>query len=148
MQRRAISPVIATIIIVAVTIAIAIAVAGWLMGLWGSYGTVEQLTVMPDSALSTDADGNAVLTLHVKNTGSKSAVITKVEVVGLGTAVSGGTDTTGTFTSASAVVSQGTDVSITITLDTGSNTYSPGTQYLVKVYTDSGNVYQGFVVAS
>ena len=127
MNRRAISPVIATIIIVAVTIAIAIAVAGWLMGLWGSYGAVEQLTVMPDSTLS-----GTTLTLHVKNTGTKSAVITKVEIVGLETV-------TTTFT-----VSQGTDTSATITL---TNSASSGTQYQIKVYTDSGSVYQGFVVA-
>ncbi|MCS7112866.1 MAG: hypothetical protein NZ955_02780 [Candidatus Bathyarchaeota archaeon] len=34
-RREAISPVIATLIIIAVTIAISLAVAAWLMGLWG-----------------------------------------------------------------------------------------------------------------
>ncbi|MEM2739573.1 MAG: archaellin/type IV pilin N-terminal domain-containing protein, partial [Candidatus Bathyarchaeia archaeon] len=36
-RREAISPVIATIIIIAVTIAISLAVAAWLMGLWGGF---------------------------------------------------------------------------------------------------------------
>ena len=127
MKRRGISPVIATVIIVAVAIAISIAVAGWLFGLWGSFGTTEQLTVMPDSTLS-----GTTLVLHVKNTGSKSAVITKVEVVGL--------DTVAT----TVTLAQGADSTITITLN---NAATAGTQYLIKVYTDSGGVYQGYVVA-
>jgi len=36
-RREAISPVIATIIIIAVTIAISLAVAAWLMGLWSGF---------------------------------------------------------------------------------------------------------------
>jgi FlaG/FlaF family flagellin (archaellin) len=36
-RREAISPVIATIIIIAVTIAISLAVAAWLMGLWTGF---------------------------------------------------------------------------------------------------------------
>ncbi|MEM4461540.1 MAG: archaellin/type IV pilin N-terminal domain-containing protein [Candidatus Bathyarchaeia archaeon] len=36
-ERKAISPVIATIIIIAVTIAISLAVAAWLMGLWSGF---------------------------------------------------------------------------------------------------------------
>ncbi len=138
MRRRAISPVIATIIIVAVTIAIAIAVAGWLMGLWGSYGSVEQLTIMPDSTI-TNSSGTIVLSLHVKNTGSKSATITKIEVVGIGTA----TSINGTTT---ASLPQGYDSTFPVEI-AATGTYSAGTQYLIKVYTDSGNVYQGFVVA-
>ncbi|MEB3816864.1 MAG: DUF4352 domain-containing protein [Desulfurococcales archaeon] len=128
-SRRSISPVIATVIIVAVAIAISIAVAGWLMGLWGTFGTTEQLTVMPDTSLT-----GSVLTLHIKNTGSKAAVITKVEVVGLGV---------GNVTS--VTLPQGADTTIFVGLTTNA---TAGTQYLIKVYTASGNVYQGYVVAS
>lgn len=132
MKRRGISPVIATVIIVAVAIAISIAVAGWLFGLWGSFGTTEQLTVMPDTTLTKGTDGTYTLSLHIKNTGSKSAVITKVEVVGL--------DTVAT----EVTLAQGADTTIDITLNKAA---TAGTQYLIKVYTDSGGVYQGYVVA-
>lgn len=134
MNRKGISPVIATVIIVAVAIAISIAVAGWLFGLWGSFGTTEQLTVMPDSSLS-----SSTLTLHIKNTGSKSAVVTKVEIVGIGTLAT------------QITVQQGSDITTALALSdftiTGASAPTPGTQYLIKVYTDSGGVYQGYVVA-
>ena len=133
MKRRGISPVIATVIIVAVAIAISIAVAGWLFGLWGSYGATEQLQVMPDTTLS-----GSTLTLHVKNTGSKSVVITKVEVVGLGEATPTNSSTL------SVSLSQGTDAVLPLTLNKSA---TPGAQYLIKVYTDSGGVYQGYVTA-
>lgn len=140
MKRKGISPVIATVIIVAVAIAISIAVAGWLFGLWGSFGATEQLTVMPDSTLS-----GSTLVVHIKNTGSKSAVITKIEVSGLDTVSSGDSVTVGTTaTTLPVTLTQGADSYITATLGTSA---TAGTQYLVKIYTDSGGVYQGYVVA-
>lgn len=131
-SRKGISPVIATVIIVAVAIAISIAVAGWLMGLWGTFGTTEQLTIMPDTSLKAGTS-TSTLTLHVKNTGSKAAVIIKVELVGVNA------------TSTTVTLSQGQDTVLTVPIP-GSTV--AGTQYLVKVYTASGNVYQGYVVAS
>jgi flagellin-like protein len=139
--RRGISPVIATVIIVAVAIAISIAVAGWLMGLWGTFGTTEQLTIMPDTSLTSNT-----LSLHVKNTGSKAAVIIKVQVVGLGS-VTSFTYSSGnqSITTTAVTLPQGADMTITVALG---DSAVAGTQYLVKVYTSSGNVYQGYVVAS
>lgn len=126
-MRRAISPVIAVVILVAVTISIAIAVASWLMGLWGSYGSVEQLTVMPDSTLSGDK-----LTLHIRNTGSKPLTITGVYVEGLGSAQT------------SIHVGVGDEATKTITLPAEATS---GAQYLVKIYTDTGSEYQIVLMA-
>ncbi len=148
-SRRGISPVIATVIIVAVAIAIAIAVAGWLMGLWGTFGTTESLRVMPNSTLvvSTTTNGTtATLTLAVKNTGSKPATITEVQIVGVDsyttfTLNSGNTTTT----AAKVTVDPGKTVVITIGGITG---ISPGAQYAVRVYTEGGNVYTGYVMAT
>ncbi|MEB2836244.1 MAG: DUF4352 domain-containing protein [Desulfurococcales archaeon] len=134
-SRKGISPVIATVIIVAVAIAISIAVAGWLMGLWRGFGAVEQLTVMPDSSLIV-SNGTSTLVLHIKNTGSKAAVIEKVVVSGLGTFTYSGGDST--------TINQGADSTLTYTAAVAA---VPGTQYLVQVYTSSGAVYQGYVVA-
>jgi len=44
---RGIEPIIAVVILVAVTLVIAIGVIGWLMGWWGTLGTVESLQLMP-----------------------------------------------------------------------------------------------------
>ncbi|MEM0321963.1 MAG: archaellin/type IV pilin N-terminal domain-containing protein, partial [Thermoprotei archaeon] len=51
--RRAISPVIATIILIAITIVIAIAVAGWVFGLFGSYSKTQAATILAAESLCT-----------------------------------------------------------------------------------------------
>ncbi len=135
-MRRGISPVIATVIIVAVAIAISIAVAGWLMGLWGTFGTTEQLQVLPNSTLTTDGNYK----ICVKNTGSKSATVTEIEFVGL-------ESVTGLNVQVDpgkvACIESGTTAGAT----TLTNTPTAGAQYAIKVYTDTGGVYQGYVVA-
>ncbi|MEM2659536.1 MAG: archaellin/type IV pilin N-terminal domain-containing protein, partial [Zestosphaera sp.] len=41
--NKAISPILATVILIAVTLVIAIGVIGWIMGIWGSFGATETL---------------------------------------------------------------------------------------------------------
>ncbi len=131
--RKGISPILATVIIIAVTLVIAIGVIGWIMGIWGTFGSTESLQIMPDSTLS--ADGT--LSLHIKNTGTASAVINKVEIVG-----------TGLSTSTTATVGPGTDTTITISFNAASGKIVAGASYQVKVYTAAGNVYSTVITAS
>jgi len=147
--RKAISPILATVIIIAVTLVIAIGVIGWIMGIWGTFGSTERLQIMPDSKLYS----NKTIVLHVKNLGSATAVITKIEVVGTDLTATGsctvtpGEDgylvgtTTGSFTSTLATTPK------TVTL-TGTASITPGASYQVKVYTAAGNVYSIVVTAS
>ena len=128
--RKGISPVLATVIIIAVTLVIAIGVIGWIMGIWGSFGTTESLQVFPDSYINATAPA---LNLHIKNTGTASAVIYKVEIVGT-------TDTVST----TITVSPGQDTTVSVTL---TGTYTPGTYYTVKIYTQAGNIYTAQVRA-
>ena len=137
--RKGISPVIATVIIVAVALAIAIAAVGWVMGIWGSVtGGTEILKIMPDSKLNS----TGTLTLHVKNEGGATASIIKVEVVGVNTTTEftqEGAGSTNTIT-----VSAGTDVTFTANIGT---TLTAGATYTIKVYTAAGNVYSTQLVA-
>ncbi|MFN3267767.1 MAG: hypothetical protein ACK416_00745, partial [Zestosphaera sp.] len=55
------------------------------MGIWGTFGTTETIQIFPDSKLKSSTNGGTI-TLHVKNTGTASAIIYKIEVVGVGTA--------------------------------------------------------------
>jgi len=121
--NKAISPILATVILIAVTLVIAIGVIGWIMGIWGTFGSTETIQIYPDSKLKTDG----AITLHVKNTGTAAAVIYKVEIVGVGT----GTIDDMTLTPG-ADTTIGTSVAGTLT---------PGAQYQVKIYTRAGNVY-------
>jgi len=138
---RGIEPIIAVVILVAITLVIAIGVIGWIMGWWGTFGATESLQFYPDSEIK-----DSTLYLHVKNTGSASAVIYKVEVSGLGTGtvstVSNGKISTGTN---GVTVPAGEEGTILFNIPEASPV--AGANYLVKIYTRAGNVYSVTVQA-
>jgi len=119
---RGIEPIIAVVILVAVTLVIAIGVIGWIMGWWGTMGATESLQIYPDSYIDATNATNATLYIYVKNTGSASAVVYKVEIVGVHTA---------SFTE---TISPGSEKTITVT----GLKVVPGTNYAVKIYTKAG----------
>ena len=128
--NKAISPILATVILIAVTLVIAIGVIGWIMGIWGTFGSTETLQIMPDSKLYT----NGTVSLTVKNSGTASAVVYKVEVVGVGSST----------LSNKVTIAPGATESITATIN---GTYTPGAKYQVKIYTEAGNVYSVVLTA-
>ncbi|MCX8196087.1 MAG: type IV pilin [Acidilobaceae archaeon] len=128
-MRRAISPVIATVILIAITIIVGAAVAGWLLGLWGGLGEVEALRIYPNATLSS----NGELKLTIKNEGTRDAKIISIAVEGLGTKPQDQVIKAGTIR--------------TISVEVGKNP-TPGASYLVKVMTEGGGIYQITVKAS
>jgi flagellin-like protein len=76
--RLGISPVVATVILVAVAIVIAIAVAFWASGLVGIFTRFEKLEII--SAYADVANSRVVLT--VKNTGSSDTIIDAIFING------------------------------------------------------------------
>ena len=82
-RLRAVSPVIAMIVIVAITLSIAFAVVGWLFGLWGSLaGGTPQITI-------TNVDGyikdnNIVIRVYMMNKGTAGDEILGVRIVHAG----------------------------------------------------------------
>jgi len=80
---RAISPVIAMIIIVAITLAIAFAVVGWLYGIWGGLaGGTPQITI-------TNVDGyiennNIMVRVYMMNRGTAGDEILEARIVHAG----------------------------------------------------------------
>ena len=127
--RRGISPVLATVIIIAVTLVIAVGVIGWIMGIWGSQGSTEALKIYPDTFIDT---ANKTLVLHVRNDGTASAVIYKIDIVGVESI------------STTITVPAGADTTQNVAL---AGTYTPGASYTIKIYTQAGNVYTGNVRA-
>jgi flagellin-like protein len=81
--RKAVSPVIATVILVAVTIVIALAVAFWLSGIASSLQQTERLEVRVVHT------GPQKVHLHVRNLGSGDVSITEVLVLQQGDTVDG-----------------------------------------------------------
>ncbi|MCC6052031.1 MAG: hypothetical protein LM585_02190 [Fervidicoccaceae archaeon] len=120
--KKGISPILATVILIAVTLVIAVGVIGWVMGIWGSMGRTEMLSVTPIKL------SNNTLELLIINQGQITAVIKNITVEGLGPC-----DTTSNI---EIKPGNSTDVTCTITGAT------PGVVYTVKVITTSGNIYQ------
>lgn len=127
MNKRAVSPIIATVILVAVTIALAVGVAIWLSGVVGGGGTSERLMILPDSNIT----GNT-LYLHLKNQGTADAYISSVKVNGTSVSLKDSNNQD------LKVVKAGQDLWANGTL---SFTPVAGTKYTVYIYTSAGNTY-------
>jgi len=130
--NKAISPILATVILIAVTLVIAIGVIGWIMGIWGTFGATETIQVFADSYINASASGKE-LRLHIKNAGTASAVIYKIEVLGLTTITTEYTLIPGNET--------------TLSVSLGNVSPVPGTSYQIKIYTKAGNVYPATIIA-
>ena len=146
-RMKAISPVIATIIIVAVTIAIAVAVAGWLMGLWSGYTNVPQLKI--NEAYLYNSTGTLVLL--VSNSGTGDAVFQSVQVGDYictkADAIYLGGSNTPTATDAPLTkidIKPGTlNYNVTIVCNKWANVFQPGSTVQVKVMLTNGQSVPG-----
>jgi len=84
-KRRAVSPVIATVILVAITITVAVAVSYWMSGIAGQYTKFEKIEIQSgysekiDNGLSPASYGWQI-TLEMKNTGSATSTLLRVFV--------------------------------------------------------------------
>jgi len=83
-KRKAVSPVIATVILVAVAISVAVGVSYWMGGISAQYTQFEKIEVQTGYSIRA-VDGSSVLqgwviTMTLKNSGSASATITHVFV--------------------------------------------------------------------
>jgi len=119
-SRKALSPVVAAIILIAVTVAVSIAVAAWMGVLTFTFMKTEELKI---TAVKFPADNQIDIT--VRNAGSASALITEAKV---------GNDVQ--------------DIDPDVTLDPGEETtisvtyaWSNWASYNVAVITASGNVF-------
>jgi len=126
MNLKAISPVIATVIIVSVAIAIAVAVAFWMTGITGLFTRYEKLEIISAYAEKTDTNTFTVY-LKVRNTGTTDVTIDSIFVDGV------------LYTMTNIYVSKGGTANITVNLS-GSE-YISGRIVEVKIHTAAGNEY-------
>ena len=80
-KRRAVSPVIATVILVAVTITVAVAVAYWMSGIAGQYTQFEKVEIKSAYSKRVDDAGAFAgwnISLTLQNTGSADSTLTQV----------------------------------------------------------------------
>ena len=126
-NAKALSPVIATIILIAVTVAVSVVVAAWMGALTiGFMGNSEQVSITNTVLSNTGGNGQAVLT--VQNTGSASVTISGATIDG---------NTVSFTVSPVGPIAKGTSSTVTLTW-TGS-TFVNTAQYTIKLMTAKGN---------
>ncbi|MCC6009549.1 MAG: hypothetical protein LM588_00935 [Fervidicoccaceae archaeon] len=142
--KKGISPILATVILIALTLVIAVGVIGWVMGIWGSMGKTESLKII--SGNITLSGGSATLYLDVINQGTADATIYKVVVAGQ--EFSGSNinvyDPNGRQLDNQIIPADGKIYTVKVT-NLDYNNYNSGVSYSVTVITKAGNQYP-FVV--
>jgi flagellin-like protein len=165
-KRRAVSPVIATVILIAVAVALGIAVAFWASGLTSSFSKYEKLGVNTQYATGTATSG---WTIHLggQNTGSSDATIIQIQINGVpyvvqtsGTASSlsyqvpssGSNRTASAGSTLSISVPSGSTFAIQLVITSAGSPYVPsksfndGQTVQVTIITAAGNNYPASIV--
>ena len=117
-SKKALSPVVASIILIAVTVAVSIAVAAWMGALTFSFMGYEKVGI---SKLTWSPMTG--FTLKVDNTGTKDVTITSIEV----------NYATVTGTSLPLTLKTGNSIQLVVSYE-----YTNGTAYDISVVTSSG----------
>lgn len=75
-ERKAISPVIATVILVAVAITVAVGVSYWMSGISSQYTQFEKIEIQTGYATYNTSTTSWTIFLSIKNSGSADATVT------------------------------------------------------------------------
>jgi len=121
--KKALSPVVAAIILIAVTVAVSIAVAAWMGALTFTFMGTEQIEIQG----CTFNTGNDNVTLSVQNTGTANVTISKYKIGNAGTV---------TALSSAVEVAQGDTADVDVPL-----TWSSGTTYDIYLVTSTGKQF-------
>ncbi|RLG97174.1 DUF4352 domain-containing protein [Candidatus Bathyarchaeota archaeon] len=138
------SPVIATVILVAVAITVAVSVAFWMGGITGQYTRFEKLQVQ-DPLTTHEANGNWTLIFIVKNVGSTDATVDSVFINGKTPSQWPSSSIVANITSSGVTISSGNQAAIKVSIDDDNSGLSSGTAIEVKFRTASGYEYPKMV---
>jgi flagellin-like protein len=144
---KAVSPVIATIIIVAITITMSIAVAYWLLGLGGSFTRFEKVEFTSAFVTGDGVASNYTINLNLKNTGSAAATVDEETILynGKPANVTSGAGTIVTAFTPSVTMDPGETAAGTLTLPRGT-TYTSGMTVEVTLHTTGGKDYPKAII--
>ena len=156
-KRRAVSPVIATVIIVAVTITVAVAVSYWLSGIAGQYTSFEKIEMPAHYSLWTvditrppTGGGTGWFEfIELKNSGSKDTTITNIflnnipikDYADILLYYDAGTETSMPVDAIAIPLGRGEGVKLIICIPTGITGCTSGTTIDFKIITAAGNQY-------
>ncbi len=143
-NRKAVSPVIATVILVAVAITVSVGVSYWMSGISSQYTQFEKVEIQ--TGYATSATGGWNITLTVKNSGSADATITHVfvndvPIVNLA-AVAVVADAAGADISATGLsLTAGNSGTVMVYISSTYGTLSAGTTVNIKLHSAGGMDY-------
>ena len=149
-SKRAVSPVIATVILVAVAITVSVAVAYWMGGIAGQYTTFEQVEIQSVVCTIDGTSSNWEIIISLKNTGTATATLTNVFVNDIQCSTYGASspdptpvDTITTSLTTATAFALGSGDSNTVTIFVGANysTLSSGTTVNIKIHSAGGMDY-------
>ena len=130
MKVEAVSPIIATIIVVTITLAIAFAVVGWLFGLWsGIAGGTPQIQITNVKVYK--SDDTPIAELYIVNKGSGSDRILKAELIKGSNPVGNSTISTDTITA---------NFAGWVTIAFNALSLNVGNSIIIKVYFEKSGV--------
>jgi flagellin-like protein len=146
-NRKAVSPVIATVILVAVSITIAVAVAYWMSGIAGQYNKFEKVEIQ--SAVCTNNGTFWTINMKMKNTGTAvstliSAFINEVEVDNYdSTGPVANVWATNINTTVNTVITSGETITVYFWMDSAKTgtTLTSGTTTNIKIHSAGGMDY-------
>jgi flagellin-like protein len=142
-NRKAVSPVIATVILVAVAITISVAVAYWMGGISSQYTKFEKVEV--SSAICEQDTGGWNITVKLKNTGTAQATIKNCFVndfeLGYGAAgVVAGTAAVD-FAATGLPMASGANATVILYISNTYKSYTSGTTINMKFHSAGGMDY-------
>jgi len=153
-SRKGISPVIATVILVAVAITVAVSVAYWMGGISSMYTRLEKIEVSGTSVSKNATTGIYTITMNIKNTGSADATVDNVYINGKMYNSADFTDTVAVKDGAGVALgtgiscNAGSSAEIIITISPAGGTppatvapFTAGTTLDVKLHTAAGKDY-------
>jgi len=127
-NAKALSPVVASIILIAVTVAVSVVVAAWMGGMTiGLMGNAEQVSITNAAYVNTTS-----VAVNVQNTGAATVTISSATIDGSPVAYSG-ISSTGTVSNA---IAKGTTSVFTLQ---ASSAFTSTAQYTIKLQTAKGN---------
>jgi flagellin-like protein len=134
-SKKALSPVVAAIILIAVTVAVSIAVAAWMGSLTFTFMETEEMTITT-AKFNTARTG---INMTVLNSGTTDIILTAVTITGQG------------MTGSPAIVGSPQTISPTgatqaVNINVGATAVA-GNSYLVELVSTKGNKYTYTVVA-
>jgi flagellin-like protein len=128
-SRKALSPVVASIILIAVTVAVSIAVAAWMGALTFNFMGSSSMTITNTLFSGTTNATDNTIVLSVKNTGTKQVTVASIKI-------NNNLVQTSDFDTTSSVLTYAAGATGTITIDNVQ--WVNGNPYKIDLFDTSG----------